>query len=118
MIRSIKWRLHNLKWWILHRFHPSHCYHVIHTGLHPGWHDRDLMMAVLIRKMVIDFVDLEKPYDHWETETSHYAEEWKRLKILYNDLKDVDVYDLSDDNYYKLNEKLIEAVKLRHLLWT
>lgn len=28
-------------WWVLHRVHPKHRYHVLKTGLPPGYHDPD-----------------------------------------------------------------------------
>lgn len=118
--RTLKRWFFNAKWWLLHRFHPSHRYHIINTGLPPGWYDRDVIIAVLIKKVVIDFVELEKPYEHWETQDSIYAEEWKKLKELYEYFKEVDVPLLYKDEagYDVLTEKLVEAVKLRHLLWT
>lgn len=107
--------LHETKWWFLHRFHPSHRYHVIHTGLEPGWRDRDYLMEHLIVKLLIDFVEDEKPYDHFDTVESVNAAEWIRLKELYNFFKEHKVYDLEHDD---LTEKLVEIVKLRGMLWT
>jgi hypothetical protein len=116
--RTLGWRLHDLKWWILHRFHPSHRYHIIHSGLRPGWYDRDLMMAVIIKKIIIDFIEQEEPYNHWDTKNSNYAEDWVRLRELYNYFKTTDLELSNKESYDLINEKLIEAVRLRHLLWT
>lgn len=116
----LKQRLHDLKWWFYHRFHPSHRYHVVHTGLEPGWCDRDMLMAILIQKVVIDFVEKEKPYEWFETETSRQSKDWADLRCLYSYFKEVDIFELSKDDqgYQKLNESLVEAIRLRHLLWT
>lgn len=33
------WRMRDLKWAILHRYHPNHRYNVIKTSLEPGYYD-------------------------------------------------------------------------------
>lgn len=42
------WRLgnrcHNAKWWLQYRLNPRHKYHLIDTGLEPGYHDADYLM--------------------------------------------------------------------------
>lgn len=42
------WRLRDLKWAILHRFHPKHRYHVVKTSLKPGYYDTtDRILAAM-----------------------------------------------------------------------
>ena len=109
-----------VKWWFLHRFHPKHRYHIIDTGRGPGWCDRDELMAVLIRKIIIDFVEKEKPYDHWDTVNSQHKEEWEKLKEVYEYFKANENCSLTSnmDEYEKLTDYCVEAVRLRSLLWT
>lgn len=38
----IRRRLHDANWWVLHR--TTHRYHMLDTGLDPGWHDEDTMI--------------------------------------------------------------------------
>jgi len=40
----IKYGADNVKWWFLHRFHPHHRYHVLRTGLKPGYHEFDTVI--------------------------------------------------------------------------
>ncbi len=35
---------HRLKWYLQHRFNPKHQYHLIDTGLEPGYYDVDYLM--------------------------------------------------------------------------
>ena len=37
-------RLYRAKWWLLHRLHPRHRYHVIDTGLPPNYYDEDTLI--------------------------------------------------------------------------
>lgn len=110
--------LHEAKWWVIHRFHPSHRYHVIRTGLKPGWVDRDFLMAHLIVKCLIDFVEKEKPFEHFDTEDSHHREEWIKLKSLYDFFKACDLREFDYKCPEELNGKLIEVIKIRQRMWT
>jgi hypothetical protein len=107
----------DIKYWFLYRFHPKYKYHVLHTGFPPGWRDRDLVLAAIIRKIIIDFVEREKPYEHFDTEDSRHAQEWIQLKELYNWFKSTDLW-FDDVEYDDLTDKLVEAVRLRKMLWT
>lgn len=124
-MRKINWRrlryivTHEWPWWFKHRFVPRHRYHVIRTGLCPGWYDNDLLMAVLIRKLIVDFVELEKPYEVFDTEKSHHREDWEALRKLYAAMRRLDVDEMNSfANYEQTTLLLQEAVRLRHLLWT
>lgn len=46
-------------WWaILHRFHPSHRYHVIKTGLRPGYYDTDIRMLESWMALLVEHVEI------------------------------------------------------------
>lgn len=34
-------KVNSAKMWLMYRFHPRHQYHIIRTGLKPGWYDED-----------------------------------------------------------------------------
>jgi len=46
-----------LKWWFLHRFHPNHQYHIIRTGLKPGYHDPDKRITSAIFGITKEFFE-------------------------------------------------------------
>lgn len=62
-----KWKfpfrqLHDIKWWILHRFHPKHRYHVHKfRDLEPGWHDVDGKMLYACFDFLCDYVEKQDP---------------------------------------------------------
>lgn len=39
LTRNLRWMPRNIYWWFVHRLVPRHKYHVIYTGLTPGYHD-------------------------------------------------------------------------------
>lgn len=112
------------KQWILYRFHPKHRYHIINTGLSPGWHDRDYLMQHIMIKLLVDFIEREKPFEHFDIENSHNKDKWYELKELYIFFKDIwNEHDSIDfgyyqDNYAELTKKLCRLVELRGLMWT
>jgi len=44
-------------WWFIHRFHPSHKYHLVDTGLKPGYHDPDIRIMHAIFSEAERFVE-------------------------------------------------------------
>lgn len=89
--------------------------HVIETGLEPGHYDNDFLLEYLMVKLLVDFVELEKPFEHFDTEVSDNHEEWVQLKELYEFFKANDFEALE---YDALTEKLVQLVKVRGLMWT
>lgn len=51
-------KLRDAKWWLFHRFHPSHRYHVIKFGK-PGWYDRDHAMLLVCFQLLDEFLTKE-----------------------------------------------------------
>lgn len=72
-------------------------------------------MEHLIVKLLIDFVEREKPFEQFDIESSTRVEQWKRLKELYDFFKS-NPYDKL--KYDELTEKLVEIVRLRGIMWT
>lgn len=46
-------------WWVKYRVLPWHQYHLIKTGLEPGYYDADVRMEVGLVQMLIDYVEIE-----------------------------------------------------------
>lgn len=82
--------------------------------------DRDVLLFHCAFQILCDFIEKEKPYDHFDTENSHNKKEWIELKELYYWYKTMPKPEcyLTNENYDLCNEKLIELVKLRKMLWT
>jgi hypothetical protein len=51
--------VHEAKWWVLHRFHPSHRYNVVPTGLRPGYYDFDTRILHASMEMLKQYVECE-----------------------------------------------------------
>lgn len=58
MIKFLK-KLHDAKWWLYHRFHPKHRYNLVHTGLKPGYYDKDWLMFNACFNLLKDYVEGE-----------------------------------------------------------
>lgn len=53
------WRpLRSAYWWIMHRVHPRHRYHIVKTGLEPNYYDIDTLMLhsmiFLLKRYIVD----------------------------------------------------------------
>jgi hypothetical protein len=51
-------------WWVTHRVCPRHRYHVINTGLAPGYHDIDALMLHSCFSLLVRYVEEEKCFDN------------------------------------------------------
>jgi len=63
-------RLSDARWWVLHRVHPKHRYHVVSTGLPPGYHDPDTIILHVAFEQLMRF---HKHWD-WSGDPQKYAE--------------------------------------------
>ena len=52
-------RLRKVKYWLQYRLHPSHRYHVVKTGLKPGYSDQDRRMLYACFALLMDYADEE-----------------------------------------------------------
>jgi hypothetical protein len=50
-------RIEETKYWFLHRFHPDHRYHIVRTGLQPGFHEVDVRMLHAVMQLVTEYVE-------------------------------------------------------------
>jgi hypothetical protein len=116
--------LHDLIWWTKHR--TTNRYHVIKTGLKPGWWDVDTRLLHASFTLLENFVELEKPFKHTDFNVEdvdrEYANEIHSLYIWWKRRKEVDNEDLSmadEDNMYRQDtENLVRLMKIRMTLWT
>lgn len=46
-------------WWVMHRVSPRHRYHVIRTGLKPGYYDTDTQILHGCMNLLVEFVERE-----------------------------------------------------------
>jgi len=81
---------HNLKWNILHRFHPKHRYNIVKTGLEPGYYDPDTLIFEATFHLLADYVESNIKYGRidWENDEGHAAA-WKEMKELVHWYKEI-----------------------------
>jgi hypothetical protein len=48
--------LDNLKWEVLWRVHPRHQYHIVRTGLRPGYYDQDERILHACMELLVEYV--------------------------------------------------------------
>ena len=139
IIYPVKNLFKDLKWWFLHR--TTHRYHVVSTGLSPGYYDTDHLMLHACFNLLKDFVEKElngvKSLEYWAGVSDwkkagfHSKKELTRLQQKYKECKDLYLWWTTirsnrkpggwekeiEDN--KEDEKmLIRLMKVRQTLWT
>lgn len=94
------WRLRDAKWWVLHRVHPKHRYHVHKAkSLTPGYHDTDtlilhhafdlfakFMKRQLDGKSFVKWTDFQEEIEggHMDQQEADEREQtWKEMVELY-----------------------------------
>lgn len=108
-----------IKTFFLWRFHPRHRYNIVKTGLRPGYYDADLRMEAAIVKLFVDYIEIEKPFEYFETDDPSRPDntaDWQKIKSLYEYFRHYDPnrppYDLDgpDRKAYESHESYAEAV--------
>lgn len=82
----IKHKLQYTYWWVKHRFHPKHRYHVIKPRtLEPGYYDARTLILHAQMDILADFYEHQKKYGHvdWEGDEDH-SRIWKEIEAIYN----------------------------------
>lgn len=95
-LQALLRKLRHAYWWVQHRVNPRHRYHVVRTGLKPGYHDIDELMeavsVVLLRRFVEDthggLSNLRRWADElksdWEDASAkRQGEDYQRIAELY-----------------------------------
>lgn len=102
---SCKW-----KWWIIdpiwkfkYRFISKHKYHIVRTGLKPGYYDPDTLMLYSWMKLLTDFVDETKDTIEWSVEG--HREVWDDFQKVYKWWGDYDSrLKKIDDAYHDIDD--------------
>lgn len=109
-----------LKCWAWHRHNR-----LILKDLPVTWTDRDTRLLHANFQILKEFIELERPYEHFNTVDSPRQEEWNELRLLYDwwetrRRQDSNLDDQNDvENQYEVDNKmLVRLIAVRHLLWT
>jgi hypothetical protein len=98
------WRRHNI---------------VVCRDLPVTWMDRDHILLHANFQVLKDFVEKEKPFEHFDTENSHNKEGWLEVKRLYDWWEQRRLLkDEPDDQYDIDNSMLTRLIAVRKHLWT
>lgn len=67
----------------------------IHVKYFPNdrWTDRCSLIRHAVFQILVDFVEKERPFEHFDTEDSHHKEEWLELRSLYEWYKNFKEFD-------------------------
>ena len=71
-------RLRDWWWALLHRFHPSHRYNVVQTGLPPEYYDPCVRLLWAVFSETERFVDNAAEIIQWDSDSEH-AKAWEIL---------------------------------------
>lgn len=80
--RLVWWPLQRYYWAIIHRFHPKHRYHVVNSGLEPGYHDPDTLILYSCMNMLKHFVEVGAPHVEWSA-TEYHQHGWEEMQAIY-----------------------------------
>jgi len=58
-------KISNVYYWFQYRLHPAYKYHLIKTGLKPGYHEIDNRMINGMFNILKEFCENEQPYHDW-----------------------------------------------------
>lgn len=115
---SIKHRAKNAYWWFRHRLDPRHRYHVVRTGLCPGYYDPDIRLMAAIFNETSLFIERTGSLIRWNDDGHHAAaykafteaaEWWKAHK---DDLGDCDESDAEWQEAKRLMQAVIENLRI------
>lgn len=62
-IWPVKKKFSDIKWWILHR--TTRRFHIVNTGLPPGYNEFETRMLHVNFTMLVDFVEVEQAMHYW-----------------------------------------------------
>ena len=68
-------RCNRAKWRLFHRYHPKHRYHVVDTGLPPGYYDEDTLVLHSCMKMLERYVQQNGGVAHLESFSNDLRED-------------------------------------------
>jgi len=71
------------RYWVRSRFHPKYRYHVIKTGLKPGYYDEDILIlyaCMTLLERYIDWHDGEQKFEEFTKELQERPDVWGATK--------------------------------------
>jgi hypothetical protein len=73
--------LRDFKWYLLHRLAPKHRYHLVNTGLEPGYYEIDTRMLYANFQLLVAFVEREMGLTDWSdnAESKNYKKQIMKL---------------------------------------
>ncbi len=103
------------KWWILHRVHPKHRYHVVDSGLPPGYYDITELMIFTLFSFLTRFIEDEECFECivWDSDDVHncVAGEledlyywWTAIRVKRSDIESELHNELDDSGIFSKNE--------------
>ena len=102
-------------WWVVHRIIPRHRYHIVRTGLRPGFHDVDNMgnHPELEDQKAIENTVL-KLYLWW---TLHRPNTLVCIEILWSNSQYKEAMSKEDELFKMEQIKLNQLIAIRESLW-
>ena len=88
----------DIKHWFLYRFHPKHRYHLVDTGLAPGYYDKDYLMLCACFNLLKHYVEDElggvEKLGYWETVTFEKSGCGSKKELTILRKRDKEILDL------------------------
>jgi hypothetical protein len=115
-------RVKDTYYWVRHRTVDK--YHVVRTGLEPGYYDKDTQMIHACFNLLVEFVDREQPWAYCQDLDASSLKEKNEIMGLYNwwklrrDREDHVDYEESDRLHEEDQRQLHKLIDLRPRLWT
>jgi hypothetical protein len=83
-LRSYSWHGWIPEAWYLLKCWFWHPYNVIKVrSLPPTWMDRDEVLLHANFQILCDYIEREKPFEHFDTEDSYSKDDWNEIRRLY-----------------------------------
>lgn len=126
-------RTREFVWKIIHRVHPKHRYHVVKTGLKPGYYDPDVRILYSNMNLMKEFVEITKDTVDWDSDEGH-QHAWNELQDIYkwwegyeellesrdkalNSPNYEEYFDFENRVHDEEQKMLIRLMKIRRYMW-
>lgn len=113
-------RCRDIKYWIRHRTVDK--YHVVNTGLKPGYYDTDTRMLHANFSLLVDYVEVECAWMYYICTEDIMTNRGKELFTVFRNrelgLKHLDWEITLDDPYTKKQSESAKEIRDLYLWWT
>ncbi len=113
-------RLKDLWWWFRHRLDPRHRYHVVPTGMRPGYYDPDIRLISAFFNETATFVERTRDLIAWESDGGH-SEAWAAFTeaaewwAAHKD--DLGECDDGDDGWDEAKRHMVAVIEHLRCMW-